>query len=198
MFMCPAHISLEEEVSPGDAAGDAAVAIKDRTMTTRLENLLGALGVALVDSMDNAFDKACAVGDSAPAALILIHENPDTRIEGLARYLALRHTGPVRLVDRLEERSWVVREACDDKRAGVLALTEYGERVATRLQKSRHGSLSRALSGIDAFDRQILERLVSRMLVNLVPDKAAADRTCRYCDGAACDQAGCPLDGCEA
>jgi DNA-binding MarR family transcriptional regulator len=164
----------------------------------RLQNLLGALSVAVGDGMDEAFDEACAVGDSAPAALILIHENPDTRIEGLARYLALSHSGTVRLVDRLEGRGWVARENCDDRRAVVLALTEDGERVATRLQKSRHGSLSRALSGIDAFDRQILERLVSRMLVNLVPDKAAADRTCRYCDGAACDQAGCPLDGCEA
>ena len=49
-------------------------------MTTRLENLLGALGVAINDRMDDAFDEACAVGDSAPAALILVRENPDTRI----------------------------------------------------------------------------------------------------------------------
>jgi DNA-binding MarR family transcriptional regulator len=164
----------------------------------RLQNLLGALGVAVNDGMDDAFDEACAVGDSAPAALILIHENPDTRIEGLARYLSLSHSGTVRLVDRLEQQGWVAREACADKRAVVLVLTEEGENVAAGLQKGRHGSLAQALSGIDAFDRQILERLVSRMLVNLVPDKASADHTCRYCDGAACEQAGCPLDCLEA
>jgi DNA-binding MarR family transcriptional regulator len=160
----------------------------------RLQNLLGALSVAVHDGMDEAFDEACAVGDSAPAALILIHENPDTRIEGLARYLGLSHSGTVRLVDRLEQQGWVAREACTDKRAVVLVLTAAGEHVAARLQNGRHGSLARALSGIDAFDRQILERLVSKMLVNLVSDKAAADHTCRYCDGAACAREGCPLD----
>jgi DNA-binding MarR family transcriptional regulator len=193
MFMCPAHISLEEEVSPGDAAGDAAVAIKDRTMTTRLENLLGALGVALVDSMDNAFDEACAVGDSAPAALILIHENPDTRIEALARYLELSHSGTVRLVDRLVEAGWVAREACEDKRAVVLVLTKTGDKVVTRLLEGRRKRLATALAGIPAADRKVLERLLPQMLTNLVTDKAVADHTCRYCDGGACAREGCPL-----
>lgn len=161
----------------------------------RLQNLLGALSVAVNDGMDTAFDEACAVGDSAPAAMILIHENPDTRIEGMARYLGLSHSGTVRLVDRLEQRGWVAREACEDKRAVVLVLTEPGEQVAARLQSGRQGSLARALAGIDPAERETLERLVSRMLVNLVPDKEAADHTCRYCDGAACEQReGCPLD----
>src|SRR6478735_475842 len=103
--MCSAHISLEKDAPPGDAAGE------------------GATGIALGDSMDQAFDEACAVGDSAPAAMILIHENPDTRIEALARYLELSHSGTVRLVDRLAQAGWVARETCDDKRAVVLVLT---------------------------------------------------------------------------
>ena len=90
-------------------------------MTTRLENLLGAFSVAVNDSMDDAFDEACAVGDSAPAALILIRENPDTRIEALARYLTLSHSGTVRLVDRLSQAGWVARETCDDKRAATFS-----------------------------------------------------------------------------
>jgi DNA-binding MarR family transcriptional regulator len=162
-------------------------------MTTRLENLLGALGVALSDSMDDAFDEACAVGDSAPAALILIRENPDTRIEALARYLALSHSGTVRLVDRLSEAGWVAREACEDKRAVVLVLTRAGEKVAERLLDGRSKRLGKALSGINAADRKLLERLVPQMLTNLVTDRESADHTCRYCDSGVCEREGCPL-----
>jgi MarR family transcriptional repressor of emrRAB len=162
-------------------------------MTTRLENMLGAFGVAVSDSMDDAFGEACAVGDSAPAALILIHENPDTRIEALARYLALSHSGTVRLVDRLSEAGWVARETCEDKRAVVLVLTKAGEKVAERLLESRRKSLGKALSGISAADRKLLERLLPQLLNNLVTDRSQADHTCRYCDSGACEREGCPL-----
>src|SRR3569623_1170699 len=103
--------------------------------------------------MDDAFDEACAVGDSAPAALILIHENPDTRIEALARYLTLSHSGTVRLVDRLAQAGWVAREACDDTRAVVLVLTKTGAKVAERLLEGRRKCLGQALAGISAADR---------------------------------------------
>jgi DNA-binding MarR family transcriptional regulator len=163
-------------------------------MTTRLENLLGALGVALNDSMDAGFDEACAVGDSAPAAMILIHENPDTRIEALARYLELSHSGTVRLVDRLVEAGWVAREACEDKRAVVLVATKAGAKVARRLLEGRRKSLAKALSGVSAADRRVLERLLPDMLANLVTDRATADHTCRYCDTGVCVRDGCPID----
>src|SRR5690349_17887851 len=165
--MCSAHTSLEEPDSS-----------RDDTMTTRLENLLGAFSVAVNDSMDDAFDEACAVGDSAPAAMILIHENPDTRIEALARYLALSHSGTVRLVDRLAQAGWVGRETCDDKRAVVLVLTKAGEKVAERLLEGRRKSLGKALSGVSATDRKVLERILPQMLNNLVADAAQADHTC--------------------
>jgi DNA-binding MarR family transcriptional regulator len=195
--MCSAHISLEDDPPPGDAAGDGTVSLKDRIMTTRLENQLGALGVALGDTMDQAFDEACAVGDSAPAAVILIHENPDTRIETLARYLGLSHSGTVRLVDRLVGAGWAARETCDDKRAVVLVLTKAGAKVAERLIEGRRKSLTRALHGISPADRKVLERLVPQMLTNLVEDRAEADHVCRYCDTGACEREGCPLDFAE-
>ena len=188
--MCSAHISLKgDDPTRIDPSGD------EETMTTRLENLLGAFSVAVNDSMDDAFDEACAVGDSAPAALILIHENPDTRIEALARYLALSHSGTVRLVDRLAQAGWVARETCDDKRAVVLVLTKAGTKVAERLLEGRRKSLGQALDGISAADRKVLERILPQMLNNLVTDPAQADHTCRYCDGGACEREGCPLPG---
>jgi DNA-binding MarR family transcriptional regulator len=192
--MCSAHISLEEDGPPDDAVGGKIVGLKDKIMTTWLENQLGALGIALGDSMDQAFDEACAVGDSAPAAVILIHENPDTRIEALARYLGLSHSGTVRLVDRLVDAGWVARETCDDKRAVVLVLTKAGTKVAERLLDGRRKSLGKALQGISAADRRVLERLVPHMLNNLVEDKTAADHVCRYCDTKACEREGCPID----
>jgi MarR family transcriptional repressor of emrRAB len=182
--MCSAHISLEGEEHP---AGEGI-------MTTRLENMLGAFSVAVSDSMDEAFDEACAVGDSAPAAMILIRENPDTRIEALARYLALSHSGTVRLVDRLSQAGWVARETCDDKRAVVLVLTRAGQKVADRLLEGRRRRLGKALNGVSAADRKVLERILPQMLRNLVTDPAQADHTCRYCDSGACERnEGCPL-----
>ena len=192
--MCSAHISFGG--GGLTALGDpdpACASARDENMTTRLENLLGAFGIAVGDSMDDAFDEACAVGDSAPAALILIRENPDTRIEALARYLALSHSGTVRLIDRLSQAGWVARETCEDKRAVVLVLTKAGEKVAERLLEGRRKSLGKALAGINASDRKVLERLLPQMLNNLVTDRNQADHTCRYCDSGACEREGCPL-----
>jgi DNA-binding MarR family transcriptional regulator len=192
--MCSAHISFRG--GGLTALGDpdpACASAREESMTTRLENLLGAFGIAVGDSMDDAFDEACAVGDSAPAALILIRENPDTRIEALARYLALSHSGTVRLVDRLSQAGWVARETCEDKRAVVLVLTKAGEKVAERLLEGRRKSLGKALAGVSATDRKVLERLLPQMLNNLVTDRNQADHTCRYCDSGACEREGCPL-----
>ena len=163
-------------------------------MTNRLENLVGALGLALSDTMANSFEGACELSDSAPAALILIRFNPDTRIEALARYLDLSHSGTVRLVDRLVREGWVGREACEDLRAVVLVLTRAGEKMVDKLMEGRNRGITHALAGLSATDRKTLERLVSRMLVNLVPDRATADHTCRLCDSEACEKEGCPLD----
>jgi DNA-binding MarR family transcriptional regulator len=190
--MCSAHISLEGD-DPARIDPSGIDPSGEETMTTRLENLLGAFGVAVGDSMDDAFDEACAVGDSAPAALILIRENPDTRIEALARYLALSHSGTVRLVDRLSQAGWVGRETCEDKRAVVLVLTKAGAKVAERLLEGRRKSLGRALAGVSAADRKVLERILPQMLNNLVTDRVTADHTCRYCDSGACEREGCPL-----
>jgi len=191
--MCSAHISLRDGLTALGDPDPACASAREDSMTTRLENLLGAFGVAVGDSMDDAFDEACAVGDSAPAALILIRENPDTRIEALARYLALSHSGTVRLVDRLSQAGWVARETCEDKRAVVLVLTKAGEKVAERLLEGRRKSLGKALAGIGASDRKVLERILPQMLNNLVTDRTQADHTCRYCDSGACERDGCPL-----
>ena len=163
-------------------------------MTNRLENLVGAFSLALSDSMFDAFEGVCELSDSAPAALILIRFNPDTKIEALARYLDLSHSGTVRLVDRLAREGWVERQPCEDLRAVVLGLTRAGEKMVDKLVEGRNRNISHALAGLSAAERGTLERLVSRMLVNLVPDRAAADHTCRLCDSLACEKEGCPLD----
>jgi arginase len=119
-------------------------------MTKRLENLVGALGLALSDTMANSFEGACELSDSAPAALILIRYNPETRIEALARYLELSHSGTVRLVDRLVREGWVAREACDDLRAVVLVLTPAGEKLVEQLVANRSRSIEQRRRAQDA------------------------------------------------
>ncbi len=153
-------------------------------MTTRLENLLGAFGVAVSDSMDDAFDEACAVGDSAPAALILIRERSGHADRGAG---ALSGAQPLR--DRCawsiacSQAGWVARETCEDKRAGG-AGAHQGRARRWRSACSRAAARvsARRSPAISAADRKVLERILPQMLNNLVTDREQADHTCRYCE----------------
>ncbi len=153
-----------------------------------LTNVLGALVLRLGDAMRDAV--AGPERDAtAMTALVHLAKYPGESIQGLRGPLALTHSGAVRLVDRLAAAGYVERHDGADARAVALRLTRKGREVAEAVLRRREEVLARALRGLSAREREALGGLVHRLLANEAA--AAAARTCRLCDYAACRQ--CPV-----
>ena len=70
-------------------------------MRGRLENLLGALSIALSDEIERVTTDASGHGASVPAALSILLRRPGCTIETLRTHIGLSHSATVRLVDRI-------------------------------------------------------------------------------------------------
>lgn len=155
---------------------------------SRTGNLLGALGLVLIDQVSDATAESAGEAGSAGIALSALHqflERPT--IDMLRRVLGLTHSGAVRLVDRLEARGLVQRGRAEDGRATAVILTASGRRVARRVSGRRARVLSRALAVLDPDEQERLGELLSRILVGLMrTDEGAVRWMCRLCDMDAC------------
>ena len=123
------------------------------------------------------------------AAVIALHTFlGGTTIEGLARVLALTHSGAVRLVDRLEDAGMLQRGPGSDARTVAIGLTERGHKLAERLLDSRDSTLQAVLAPLADSERAELAALLAKLLGGLTPagDHDAAGRICRMCDPDAC------------
>ena len=161
--------------------------------TLRVENIFGAVGLALVDKMQRAFSEASGLNPSAVAAIVQVGTSPDLSIEQLRRIVALSHSATVRLVDQLAGDGLVTRVAGDgDKRARALRLTEAGEALYRRCLASRRAVLKRAVAGLDTDDMRGLGTLVEKLLPALVDPGDDQDVVCRVCDEKVCVPERCP------
>lgn len=158
----------------------------------KIENLVGALALALADDLLRAAQNH--VNLSAPAAAIaLVSHAPGMTIDELSRALGLSHPGAVRLVDRLEQGGLLIRSrSADDGRAIALSLTQSGVDVCRRILESRQNTLSHALATLSQPDRETLGRLAETMLRGLVTGADHAAQVCRLCDPHACRE--CPVE----
>jgi MarR family transcriptional regulator, negative regulator of the multidrug operon emrRAB len=159
----------------------------------RTENIVGALALALADTLlDGAAGEAPEPGHAAAAIALLRHE-PGMPIERLRRALSLSHPGAVRLADRLAASGLVERRpAAHDRRSVALHLTPEGEHSCTRILATRHDRLARALAVLSPGERATLARLTEKLLASFVEDERQAYAVCRLCDTAAC--ADCPVE----
>jgi len=99
---------------------------------------LGALSLVVADRMNAAVEAVAALGPSAPAALVALHEFLDGgTVTQLSSVLGLSHSGTVRLVDRLAVEGLVERIGAQDGRAVSVVLTSSGRRVALRIRQAR-------------------------------------------------------------
>jgi len=114
----------------------------------RLENLFGAMSLALVDKMEKAFADETGLGPSAIAAIVQIGTEPGLTIETLRRMIALSHSATVRLVDQLVASGLVLRAGGveGDKRARSLQLTERGRELFERSLAARRSVIHRAFA----------------------------------------------------
>jgi DNA-binding MarR family transcriptional regulator len=161
----------------------------------RLENLLGAWSLTVVDRMASAGRQAgWSASDQAAVVTLLAH--PDRTVSWLGEVLALTSSGATRLVDRLVAADWVVRSPGGDARQRRLRLTAHGEAVARSVLHTRNEVLTESLAPLDDRVRSQLERALEQMVGASTRALPAAMRTCRLCDRSACRAEGhdCPLD----
>lgn len=163
--------------------------------TLRLENLFGAMSLALVDKMEKAFADETGHGPSAIAAIIQIGTEPGLTIETLRRLIALSHSATVRLVDQLVGSGLVLRAGGveGDKRARSLQLTESGRALFDRSLAARRAVIYRAFQVLGAEETEQLGRLIEKLLPSLVDLGDDQDVVCRVCDQGVCDQDRCPI-----
>jgi len=161
----------------------------------RLENIFGALSLALVDKMEKAFADETGLGPSAVAAIIQIGTEPGLTIETLRKLIALSHSATVRLVDQLVAENLVLRAGGveGDKRAKSLQLTDAGRALFDKSLTARRAVIHRAFTTLDAEETQQLGRLAEKLLPTLVDLGADQDVVCRVCDQEVCDQERCPI-----
>ncbi|WGF89104.1 MarR family winged helix-turn-helix transcriptional regulator [Marinivivus vitaminiproducens] len=159
----------------------------------KIENVVGAMALALADAvLHDAQDHAPEPGLAA-AAIVLLGHDPGMTIERLRRALLLSHPGAVRLVDRLVAEGAVVRQPRpDDRRAVALRLTEAGDRSSALILDARRTRLARALAALEPGERRTLGRLAEKLLASFIRDVDHAYATCRLCDSASCPD--CPVD----
>jgi len=182
-----------------------------RSSRQHAANVLGALSLVVADRMNAAVEAVAALGPSAPAALVALHEFLDGgSVTQLSSVLGLSHSGTVRLVDRLAVEGLVERIGAQDGRAVSVVLTSSGRRVALRIRQARSKALTSALSALTSDEVDNLVAALDTMLTTITLARAdersahSHDRPqpwlCRLCDFAACgrSEGNCPVNNAVA
>ncbi len=163
-------------------------------MSRRLENLLGALAVALSDTITSAVETTAGHAGAMGAALAVLAQEPGMGIEQLRVPLGRTQSATVRVVDQLAAEGYARRRPGRDQRSVAVVLTAKGSEAAARVLASRERALSDALGGLTPGERKALTASVEKVLAGLTPDRARADQICRLCDLAVCPERACPVE----
>jgi MarR family transcriptional repressor of emrRAB len=152
-------------------------------------DLIGAAALAI----SGAVWAALGPEQSDAAALNVVLAEPGISIRGLSQVLGLSHSAAVRVADRLQDQGLITRDWAGPGRTIAVMMTDRGRRQALDAVARRAQVLQRATSGLTAAQRQSLNGLLQKVVLNLADDQAAIDRACRLCDQKRCLARGCPL-----
>ncbi|MGA0532798.1 MarR family winged helix-turn-helix transcriptional regulator [Hansschlegelia sp. KR7-227] len=159
----------------------------------RIVNVVGALALALSDSVLQGAETQAPEPGQAAAAIALLRHAPGMAIEQLRRALKMSHPGTVRLVDRLVAGGLVERRPSEqDRRAVALHLTEAGDRKCAAILRARGERVQRSLGALDEFELNALGQIAEKLLAALVHNLDEAYTVCRLCDVDVC--ADCPVE----
>jgi DNA-binding MarR family transcriptional regulator len=152
-------------------------------------DLLGAAALAI----SGAVWAAVGLEQSDAAALNVVLAEPGISIRGLAQVLGLSHSATVRVADRLQGKGLIRRDWAGPGRTIAVQITDRGRQRALDAVARRTQVLEQATSGLTAAQRQSLNGLLQKVVLNLAGDQAAIDQACRLCDQKRCLARGCPL-----
>jgi DNA-binding MarR family transcriptional regulator len=160
------------------------------------ENLLGALGLAIADRMDDAIVAVAGLAGNDAVALSAVQDFlARPTVDRLAAVLGLSSSGTVRLVDRLDFAGLVRRLSGLDGRSTLVALTPAGRRTGQKVAAARRAFLHGALAVLSPDERRVFGELAGRVLAGMVRPPGATRWTCRLCDTTACGrpEGECPV-----
>jgi len=151
-------------------------------------NLLGAFSLALSDLVRVATEDAAGAASAAPAALVQIGTYPGQTIAMLQLSLGLSQPATTRVVENLKERGLAVRGRGHDGREAALSLTPAGYEAMQNVLRRRRETLEKVLNRLDRQEREELDRILRRVLPELVQGRIAQNRACRLCDAGECPE----------
>lgn len=163
-------------------------------MSKRLENLLGALALALSDSMASAVETSAGHTGAMGAALATLAQEPGLSIEQLRVPLGRTQSATVRVVDQLVAEGYAERRPGRDHRSVAVFLTATGAEAAGRVLGSREDALAAALAALGPGERKTFAATLEKVLTAITIDRAHADHMCRLCDMSACPEKACPVE----
>lgn len=163
-------------------------------MIDRTANLLGAVGLAIADSIAATARAILNHAGETPAALVVIGYGLGPSNDQLRRILNLSHPGSVRLVDRLVADDLVERRQGRDKRAVALYLTEAGAALREKLLRGRLAVIKPFLMSLTEAEQQNLATLLHKMLSSMETTDLERCTLCRLCDDRVCSDCPVPAD----
>ena len=160
-------------------------------MTDRTANLLGVVGLAVADRIEDTARDILNHAGETPAALVVIGYGLGPSNDLLRRILGLSHPGSVRLVDRLVADDLVERREGSDRRAIALYLTERGAALREKLLSGRLAVIKPLLMSLTETEQGVLAALLHKMLSSMETTDLERCTLCRLCDDRVCSN--CPI-----
>ena len=153
----------------------------------RLENLLGALAVALGERVQERMAEASGCSPMAVAALQWIDRGRDLRPCDLVKALEISAPAGSQLIRSLIAAGLVHRARyAHDQRRWALGLTELGRRRMAQGVYARAKLVREIVETIPFPWRLRLIRIVERLLARMVDSRQAVTQLCRHCDWSIC------------
>ena len=163
-------------------------------MIDRTANLLGVVGLAVADRIEEKARDILSHSGETPAALVVIGYGFGPSNDKLRRVLGLSHPGSVRLVDRLVADNLVERREARDKRAIALYLTEQGTALREKLLSGRLAAIKPLLMSLTKSEERVFAALLHKMLSSMETTDLERCTLCRLCDDRVCSNCPIPAD----
>lgn len=157
-------------------------------------NLLGVVGLAVADRIEQTARDILSHAGETPAAVVVIGYGLGPSNEQLRRILNLSHPGSVRLVDRLVADGLVERREGSDKRTIALYLTRRGHKFREKLLKERLAAIRPLLRPLTEAEQKGLAALLYKLLSSMETTDLQRCNLCRLCDDRVCTNCPIPAD----
>jgi DNA-binding MarR family transcriptional regulator len=162
----------------------------ERQQDQRLENLLGALAVALGDRVQERMRLAAGCSPAQVAALQWVGRGRGLRTGDVAEALGISMPGASQMVASLCAAGLVQRiRHPHDQRQWRLHLTELGARRTLEAMRARAEVVRELVVTLPFPWRLRLIRILHRLLARMVDTPRAVLQVCRHCDWDVCRHA---------